>query len=103
MLDTIKGVLPAWPEWALDVLIVMSVLLIATIIFSSLYSGDDDDDKALSKSTDAHARGELHKQFDKFRRKYISVYLVIMLADWMYVPRWQPQARYSRVETNSGI
>jgi len=89
MLGAIKGVLPAWPEWALDVLLVMSVLLIATIIFSTLWSSDDDDDDntsgTSSKPSDAQARGELHKKFDKFRTKYISVYLVIMLADWMYV------------------
>lgn len=84
----IKGVLPAWPEWALDVLLVMSVLLVAAIVFSSLYSSDEHSDEksgTSSSAADSQARGELQKRFNNFRRQYIAVYLVIMLADWMYV------------------
>jgi hypothetical protein len=87
MLDSVRGVLPDWPEWALDVLLVMTVLLITTLVFTSFYTSDDEesaDNTSSSKDpVDAQQRGELHNKFDKFRKNYMAVYLVIMLADWM--------------------
>lgn len=78
--DTIKGVLPDWPEWALDVLLTMTALLtVTTVITQYLYTSDDDSAGKSEGSTD----DDLKTKFDSFRRKYIMVYLVIMLADWM--------------------
>lgn len=82
---------------ALDNLIVMSLLLILTLAVTSLYSEDDDDEEEKSKESGkdasskkeggaSHRHGSHHELLDKFygfRRKYTTVYLVIMLADWM--------------------
>jgi Na+/melibiose symporter-like transporter len=62
----------------------MTVLLIVTIIISSFYTPEDE--KATSRSSPTALDSQkvaLHKDFDNFRHKYIAVYLVIMLADWM--------------------
>ena len=61
----------------------MSGLLLITIIFSSLYTPEDEKTDAVISSSKGSKERDLHKDFDKFRRKYIIVYLVIMLADWM--------------------
>jgi len=79
----VKDFLPDWPEWALDALITMAVLLVVVGALTSLYTPEDEksnDDKA---GGNISAQGDLHKKFDAFRRQYILVYLVIMLADWM--------------------
>ncbi len=46
-------------------------------------SEEDDIDSLLSSKKSTHDDGAKLSQFYQFRRKYISVYLVIMLADWM--------------------
>ena len=63
----------------------MTVLLLVTFILTSFHTPDDEKEepsrgkgKGKKKTTQA-----MHQEFDKFRRKYILVYLVIMLADWM--------------------
>merc|ERR1719343_1496660 len=84
--EAIKDILPDWPEWALDVLITMTVLLTITIVITQyLYITDDQNISNLEKesSGDGKSKTALKGQFDVFRRKYILVYLVIMLADWM--------------------
>lgn len=81
---------------ALDNLIVMSILLALTLAVTSTYNEVDDDDeeeetsngkeKANGKGNGAsqmHASNELLNKFYAFRQKYATVYLVIMLADWM--------------------
>ena len=85
----------AWPKWALDILLTMSVfLVITTIVTQVLYKPQDDTEEKPSsskKGTKAYEEEKtkaangvvLKKEFDGFRRKYIMVYLVIMLADWM--------------------
>jgi len=85
------GILPDWPEWALDVLIVMSIFLAITLVVTSLNIPEDEREatKSVDEKRDPKTEGlkksrkELHDEFDRFRRKYILVYLVIMLADWM--------------------
>jgi len=108
----IKSLLPDWPEWAMNMLIAMAGLLVLTYIFATAFTpGDDEDednkndklqngkDKSQPKIDNAkqqnqkqpnqqqqqqqHHSKELHMEFDTFRRKYITVYLIIMLADWM--------------------
>ena len=89
LLTAVKGFLPDWPEWALDILIVMTVLLVVTLILTSFYTPEDEvsspskDDKNSSSKVKSEDQKKLHKEFDAFRHKYILVYLVIMLADWM--------------------
>ena len=66
---------------ALDVLLTMTALLaITAVITQYLYTADDETaDGSKEGSSDENTKA----QFDGFRRKYILVYLVIMLADWM--------------------
>ena len=86
----------AWPKWALDILLTMSVFLVITTIATQfLYTPpkDETEEKTISsrKGTKEYEEEKtkaadvvvLKTEFDGFRRKYIMVYLVIMLADWM--------------------
>jgi MFS family permease len=83
ILASIKETLPDWPEWALDVLLIMTALLITTIFVTSFFTPDDER-KDLDKSTYVKSHhAEIHASFNSFRRQYLAVYLVIMLADWM--------------------
>lgn len=83
MLREIKTLLPDWPEWALDITLVMSGLLLLTMIFTSFYKPDDRKDGSSAAAVTDEDRKGLYQKFDGFRRNYIAVYLVIMLADWM--------------------
>eukprot|EP00529_Nitzschia_sp_RCC80_P022426 CAMPEP_0113465664 /NCGR_PEP_ID=MMETSP0014_2-20120614/13863_1 /TAXON_ID=2857 /ORGANISM="Nitzschia sp." /LENGTH=497 /DNA_ID=CAMNT_0000357843 /DNA_START=97 /DNA_END=1590 /DNA_ORIENTATION=+ /assembly_acc=CAM_ASM_000159 len=80
--DAIKNALPDWPEWALDVLLIMNGFLVVTFVLTSFYTPEDEKEQQKGKLDTAKAT-TLHKEFDSFRHKYIMVYLVIMLADWM--------------------
>ncbi len=71
---------------------VMLGLLVVTYGISAIFTPDDEtsstagekDDKSKSNgSTTTVCQDQLHKDFDVFRRKYLVVYLIIMLADWM--------------------
>jgi len=73
--------LPDWPEWAMNLLIGMTGALIITYIFSIFFTPEDE--ATFDKKQITSDENQLHKEFDIFRRKYIIVYLVIMLADWM--------------------
>ena len=74
---------------ALDILLIMTGLLVLTYIFTSFFHIDEDEEdnkeaKKDSNGTESRShREELHSQFNAFRGKYIVVYNVIMLADWM--------------------
>ncbi|KAL9191345.1 hypothetical protein ACHAXT_001051 [Thalassiosira profunda] len=86
MRDLLTSVLPEWPEWAMNLLLTMAAALAATLVINYFYTPDDEkvteEEKNLLKS--AHKTHEsLHAEFNSFRRSYLSVYLVIMLADWM--------------------
>jgi Na+/melibiose symporter-like transporter len=63
----------------------MTCFLVLTAIFTSFYTPEDEKPASGTSSTDKEVKDKaaLHKEFDSFRRKYISVYLIIMLADWM--------------------
>jgi MFS transporter, MFS domain-containing protein family, molybdate-anion transporter len=80
----------AFVRRALDVLIVMTGLLILTGIGSFLYNPEDEADEKVVATTDKAAKAKAdaihHKQlseFHSFRRQYMVVYVIIMLADWM--------------------
>jgi len=80
--------LPDWPEWAVTLLMIMTCLLVVTYFISSIFTPADESsskDAKMSngKGSDAVCQEQLHKDFDVFRRKYLVVYLIIMLADWM--------------------
>lgn len=59
----------------------MSCALLLTLILTSFYTPEDE--KQTRTGSFDSSKATLHRDFDQFRRKYISVYLVIMLADWM--------------------
>ena len=63
----------------------MTVFLVITIVVTQfLYTAEEEtEEKSSKESGDEKAKVALKKEFDGFRRKYILVYLVIMLADWM--------------------
>mmetsp|Transcript_15259 Transcript_15259/g.35361 ORF Transcript_15259/g.35361 Transcript_15259/m.35361 type:complete len:483 (-) Transcript_15259:153-1601(-) len=86
--EAIKDILPDWPGWALDILLIMTLLLSITIIITQyVYTTKDEMDpnpnRSEKESHDKNSKIALKDKFDVFRRKYILVYLVIMLADWM--------------------
>lgn len=69
---------------ALDILLVMSGILTVTILLTSLLNFEEKDSSSKGKSKASEDKKHaLRKEFDSFRRQYICVYLVIMLADWM--------------------
>ncbi len=63
----------------------MTGMLLVTYFISSLVTpADEADDEKDTKDKDTiNANAQLHKEFNAFRRKYLVVYLIIMLADWM--------------------
>jgi len=81
-MDTL--ILPDWPEWAMMLLLCMAGALIVTYIFSVFFTPEDEvvSDTQPGKK-ELNADGELQKEFKVFRRQYLIVYLIIMLADWM--------------------
>ena len=86
MSDLLSNVLPEWPTWAVNLLFTMTAALSCTLLTHHFYKSDDEivteDEKKLLKSS--HKTHEsLQSEFDTFRKSYLSVYLVIMLADWM--------------------
>jgi len=78
-----RSILPDWPEWAMDLLIVMAGALVVTYIFSIFFTPADEVASGTKDGKKEETDGELHKKFHIFRRKYLIVYLIIMLADWM--------------------
>jgi MFS family permease len=78
-----KEHIPQWPSWTLNLMLIMGILLIITLNLARLFGpkGDNDNKKVVGK--DDSSKKTLHYKFDVFRRKYLAVYAVIMLADWM--------------------
>lgn len=67
----------------MDLLIVMAGALVVTYIFSIFFTPADEVASGTKDGKKEETDGELHKKFHTFRRKYLIVYLIIMLADWM--------------------
>mmetsp|Transcript_11405 Transcript_11405/g.33608 ORF Transcript_11405/g.33608 Transcript_11405/m.33608 type:complete len:459 (-) Transcript_11405:282-1658(-) len=67
----------------------MSGLLALVFLISRLFTPEDeknlngDGKKEEATNGDRKSLKALHEEFNSFRREYIAVYLVIMLADWM--------------------
>ena len=73
---------------ALDTLLFMTFLLVVTARISQFYDPEKEDEKTETTSTkNKDGSGDdlkhLHDEFHSFRRGYMLVYLIIMLADWM--------------------
>lgn len=92
LLSLVKSSLPDWPDWAMNLLLCMTLCLSVTYAISTFFSSNDDDDNSSTKASTTnsndsdktkHQQEQLKAQYDKFRTKYIIVYLIIMLADWM--------------------
>ena len=64
---------------ALNLLLAMGGILAVTIVLTTLISNGIKDDGDVLKGTCEIKQ----KEFKSFRRQYLIVYLVIMLADWM--------------------
>jgi len=78
--------LPEWPAWAVNLLLAMTGVLVVTLLMNYFYTSDDEKtsakEKIMLKSTNK-THEDLHSEFNSFRKSYLSVYLVVMLADWM--------------------
>mmetsp|Transcript_2281 Transcript_2281/g.2735 ORF Transcript_2281/g.2735 Transcript_2281/m.2735 type:complete len:479 (+) Transcript_2281:297-1733(+) len=92
MLSIITSNLPDWPDWAMKLLMCMAACLCVTFAISSMFSPEESKPKDVTlsqtyaKTTNGQTNktlDQLRSEFDVFRNKYIIVYLVIMLADWM--------------------
>ncbi len=79
---------------AMNLLLSMAVCLGLTyavsVLFASEADADEDADSNSNKAMEANGNStkgksqeQLKKEFDAFRFKYLIVYLIIMLADWM--------------------
>jgi len=67
-----------WPEWALRIIIVLSVLVCLTSIFQAIVvPGDSSQEKGTT------APKTMTLEFRLFQLQYLGVYLTIMLADWL--------------------
>lgn len=86
MSDLFSNILPEWPSWAVNLLFNMTAALSFTLVMNHFYTPDDeketDEEKKILKSSHK-THQSLHSEFDTFRKSYLSVYLVIQLADWM--------------------
>ncbi|GKY98487.1 hypothetical protein MPSEU_000806000 [Mayamaea pseudoterrestris] len=79
-----KKVLPDWPEWSLDFLIIMTIMLIVVGGLSLFLTNEEQDAVDVdSTKLEQASKHKLNAEFYKFRRQYMIVYWVIMLADWM--------------------
>lgn len=92
----LRNQLPDWPSWAMNLMLIMAYLL-GLVIYGTSGGSDEDDarDNASDMDTAATTNKEQQQQkheerhghgkatFYAFRRKYLAVYVVIMLADWV--------------------
>ena len=81
----LSHVLPDWPTWAVNLLSTMTAALSCTLVAAYFYAPDDEKDKGANPQSAMETTSDklLHTDFASFRRSYLSVYLIIMLADWM--------------------
>jgi hypothetical protein len=68
-----------WPSWALRTIATLTILVSLTGMFQSLVESPS--------TTENGANGAQHKQitweFRLFQLQYLTVFLIIMLADWL--------------------
>lgn len=80
-----RAKLPDWPAWAMNLMMIMASLLGLTIYSTAGMTTDTNFGAApTTQSREEEGKETKRKnEFDVFRHKYIIVYLVVMLADWM--------------------
>ena len=85
MVALLSHVLPDWPTWAVNLLLTMTAALSCTLLAAYFCAPDDEKDKEANPQSAMETTSDisLHADFASFRRSYLSVYLTIMLADWM--------------------
>ena len=75
-----------WPSWALRTIIVLLALIVVVnvlqLIVDLLSRGRSRSSSSKSKD-DKLAPPKPTKEFRMFQLQYLSVYLIIMLADWL--------------------
>lgn len=70
-----------WPEWALRIIIALSVLVSLTSVFQAVVV-------PVATESNSEERGNstpkaITLEFRLFQLQYLGVYLTIMLADWL--------------------
>jgi hypothetical protein len=75
--NTITG----WPSWAIRLIGALSILVIFTAILQQYVLSKEL--KKHSHSTNAASDKKISLSFRLFQAKYLSVYLITMLADWL--------------------
>jgi hypothetical protein len=66
-----------WPAWALWITVVLSLMIGALSLLQSLFSATSQESSPTTKSK------RMTTEFRLFQFQYLSVYLTIMLADWL--------------------
>jgi MFS family permease len=77
-----RSQLPDWPSWAMNLMLIMAYLL-GLVIYGTSGGGSDDADSSSNQQQEQQQQQDKRATFYAFRRKYLAVYVVIMLADWM--------------------
>lgn len=78
----IAALVPDWPEWAMKLLTLMAVLLVVVLVTTSLISSTTKGTSG-NNGVDKQTTEKLEGEFNAFKRQYLTVYMIIMLADWM--------------------
>jgi hypothetical protein len=73
----------SWPSWALRLIGILSVLVILTLILQQFLLSKELQRSVLKNKNDRSPTTKTSFQFRVFQAKYLSVYLVTMLADWL--------------------
>jgi hypothetical protein len=73
----------SWPSWALRLIGILSVLVILTLILQQFLLSRELQRSVKKNKNDQPGATQTSFQFRVFQAKYLSVYLVTMLADWL--------------------
>jgi hypothetical protein len=71
-----------WPGWALRTVILLSVLVLATSMVQFVFMGKGSKEEGAGGVEGVCVKG-MTTEFRMFQLSYLSVYLTIMLADWL--------------------
>jgi len=71
------AILVEWPAWALYTFVGLAALTAAVAVLQWVRDKDADEHSAESKP-----RGKQEPEFRAFQRQYLTVYTLIMMADW---------------------
>mmetsp|Transcript_78071 Transcript_78071/g.226523 ORF Transcript_78071/g.226523 Transcript_78071/m.226523 type:complete len:448 (-) Transcript_78071:66-1409(-) len=68
--------LPDWPPWALYTFLALAGFTSIVALIQMVRDRND------TEATDSHPQGEKAPEFRGFQRQYLTVYAIIMMADW---------------------